>query len=435
VTRRTAIAGALLLAALVIRIAEVQRTSYRPPNDGASYLTLAAQIAHSGDYSSHDPGAGGSRGPTAYFPPAYPYFLAAVDVLDGYQTPRGPAVHPARIANALLGALIVGLVGLVALEALGPTVGLIALGLAAFYPAFIELSAVIVAENLLTALVLAAVYAALRARSGLHPYAWIAAAGVLTGLAALAHENGMLVVIPLAIAAWSATNRALRGPALLIAATVLTVLPWTIRDAIELHSFIPVSDEAGITLAGTYNRISAADQLIPYRWRLFLPERHPGRLAEPALSGDQLAGALDYIGAHPGAPLAVGYHNVRRLVELEGSFAWEASTASIGLDRGTAEAGVIGFWVLCLLALAGAFTRAVREAPGWLWAVPALLVLSVVLVNAETPRFREPVDAFLMLPAACAVARALGRAPVRRIRRPPLSAAGAQLVEVRQRLA
>jgi Dolichyl-phosphate-mannose-protein mannosyltransferase len=435
VTRRTAIAGALLLAALVIRIAEVQRTSYRPLNDGASYLTLAAEIAHSGDYSSHDHGAGDSRGPSAYFPPAYPYLLAAVDVLDGYHTARGPAVQPARIANALLGTVIVGLVGLVALEAIGPTVALIALALAAFYPAFIELSAVIVAENVLTALVLAAVYAGLRARSGPHPYLWIAAAGVLTGLAALTHENGVVLVIPLAIAAWSATNGMPRGPALLVVAAVLTVLPWTIRDAIELHSFIPVSDEAGITLAGTYNRAAAADHLIPYRWRLFLPERHPSRLAEPALSNDQLADALHYIGAHPVAPLAVAYHNLRRLLELEGSFAWEVSTASIGVDRGTAEAGVIGFWILALLALAGAFTRVVRRAPGWLWTAPALLALSVVLVNAETPRFREPIDAFLMLPAACAVARALGRAPVGRVRRSPLSTAGAQHVEVRQRLA
>ncbi len=436
-TRRTAIAGALLLAALAIRIAEVERTSYRPLNDGASYLTLAAEIAHAGDYSSHDRGAGNSRGPSAYFPPAYPYFLAGIDLLDGYRTARGPAVHPARIANALLGTVTVAFVGLVALEALGPAIALIALALAALYPAFIELSGVLVAENLLTALVLAAVYAALRARSGPHPYPWIAAAGVLTGLAALTHENGVVLVIPLAIAAWSATNGTLRGPALLVAATVLTVVPWTIRDAIELHSFIPVSDEAGITLAGTYNRGAAADHRIPYQWRLFLPERHPSRLAEPALSNDQLADALHYIGAHPLAPVAVGYHNLRRLLELEGSLAWRVSTESIGLDRGTAEVGVVGFWILCLLALAGAFTRAVRQAPWWLWAAPALMALSVLFVNAETPRFREPVDAFLMLPAACAVATALGLggAPVRRVRRSPLSAVGAQLVEVRQRLA
>jgi 4-amino-4-deoxy-L-arabinose transferase-like glycosyltransferase len=435
VTRQTAIAAVLVLAALVIRIVEVQRTSYRAINDGAFYLTLAAEIAHTGDYSPHHRGTGNSRGPSAYFPPAYPYFLAAVDVLDGHRTARDGAVQPARIVGAVLGTVIVALVGLVALEALGPNVALIALALAAIYPAFIELSAVLVAENLLTALILAAVYAGLHARHGPHPYAWIVAAGVLTGLAALTHENGVALVIPLAIASWSAANGTLRALAVFVVAAVVTVLPWTIRDAIELHRFIPVSDQAGITLAGTYNRVSAADRLIPYRWRLNLPERHPSRLAEPALSGDQLDDALDYIGAHPLAPVAVAYHNVRRLLELEGSFAWEASTASIGLDRVTAKVGVIGFWILCLLALAGAFTKAVRRAPGWVWTAPALFALSVVLVNAETPRFREPVDAFLLLPAACAVAAALDRAPIRRVRRAPLAARGAQPVEMRERLA
>ena len=42
-------AGVVVVAALVIRIGEVERTSYRPLNDGASYLTLATEIAHSGD--------------------------------------------------------------------------------------------------------------------------------------------------------------------------------------------------------------------------------------------------------------------------------------------------------------------------------------------------------------------------------------------------
>jgi hypothetical protein len=51
--------------------------------------------------------------------------------------------------------------------------------------------------------------------------------------------------------------------------------------------------------------------------------------------------------------------------------------------------------------------------------VPLLLALSVVLVNVETPRFRAPVDPFLILLAAAGlatasgwIARRLGRAPV-----------------------
>jgi hypothetical protein len=103
---------------------------------------------------------------------------------------------------------------------------------------------------------------------------------------------------------------------------------------------------------------------------------------------------------------------------------------------------VLSFWVLCLLALAGAFTRMARATPVWLWAVPVLLWVSVAPVNAETPRFREAVDPFLILLAGCALAAAVRRArrpllsaPVRGERGAPVAARPAQLVEMVKRLA
>ena len=64
---------------------------------------------------------------------------------------------------------------------------------------------------------------------------------------------------------------------------------------------------------------------------------------------------------------------------------------------------------LCLLALAGAFTQLAPPGAEMDVGVPLLLALSVVVVNVETPRFREPVDPFLILLAAAAVAT-LGQA-------------------------
>jgi 4-amino-4-deoxy-L-arabinose transferase-like glycosyltransferase len=454
------VVAAILILALVLRIAEVQRTSgYRPINDAGSYLTLASEIAHTGDYSlSRRPGsgAGGTRGPSAYFAPGYPYFLAAVDLIDGHTTRRDGAIHPARIAQAVLGAITVALVGLVALELFGATAGLIALFLAAVYPVLIELSTTLVAENLLTPLVLAAVYAGLRVRRATKPrtvYAWVAGAGVLTGLATLTHENGILIVLPLLAAVWRppAGPRPLVAPALLIATAALTIAPWTIRNATVMHRFIPVSDETGITLVGTYNPASAANRPVPYKWRIFygIPGerrliRQASHLTEPEI-GDRLQSqALRYIGHHPTAPLEVAYHNTLRLFELEGTFAWRASAAAISLSTSTARVGVISFWILCLLALAGTVTSRGRAAPKWVWLVPLLLGLSVVLVNVETPRFRAPVDPFLILLAAAGLATATGwltqkllrdRAPVGREGGDAVAARPAQLIEMRKRLA
>ncbi|HJS93160.1 MAG TPA: glycosyltransferase family 39 protein [Solirubrobacteraceae bacterium] len=448
----------ILIVALGLRIAEVQRTdsSYRPINDAGSYLSLGSDIAHTGDYPlSHRPGAGaaGTRGPSAYFAPGYPYFLALVDLIDGHAVPRDGAVHPARIAQAVLGTITVALIGLVAFELFGLTAGLIALVLAAVYPVAIGMAGTLVAENLLTPLVLAAVYAELRVRRAGRPrsaYGWVAGAGVLTGLATLTHENAILIGLPLLVAVWRVGPRRLLAPGLLIATTALTILPWTIRNAEVMHRFIPVSDETGITLVGTYNAASAANPVVPYKWRLFfgIPGERPlirqaNHLTEPEL-GDKLQHqALHYISDHPLAPLSVGYDNTLRLLELGGTFAWKATAASISLPLGVARDGVIGFWIVGLLALAGALSRAARAAPKWVWGVPLLLALSVVLVNVESPRFRAPIDPFLILLAAAGLASAatriverLGdRAPVRGQTGDAVATRPAELVEMRERLA
>jgi hypothetical protein len=221
-----------------------------------------------------------------------------------------------------------------------------------------------------------------------------------------------------------------------------------VRDAVELHRFVPVATETGFTLVGTYNAASAADHKIPYKWRVFyrIPGEprsisHPTGLTEPALSSHLESQAFHYIGKHPTAPLATLYHNTRRLLELEGSFAWEASASSIDLSEATARIGVFSFWALCVLALVGAFTRVVRRAPWWLWLTPVLLWLSVALVNSETPRFREPIDPFLILLGSCALAAAARvvasklAAPARSHRGAPEAARPRELVEMRERLA
>ena len=448
--RKALIVALLLVLALGLRIAEIQRTSYQPVNDAGSYLKLAGQIVDGGSYSGSDRGAGGTIGPSAYFPPAYPYFLAAVDTISG-QSKRPAVVQPARISQAILGTVTVALIGLLAFELFGETTGIAALALAAIYPVFIELSGALVAENLLTALIVAAVWSVLRSRRSKHPYRWIAGAGVLTGLAGLTHVNGLIIVIPLALAVWTVRPRwslkALAPGALLIALTALTILPWTIRNAVELHSFIPVSDETGITLVGTYNPLSANNHQVPYKWRLYakLPQdralvRQERHLTEPELGDKLQSQAFSYIGDHPFAPLSVAFHNTLRMFELEGSFAWRASASAQGIQLSTAQVGVIGFWILCALALAGAATRLVRKAPLWVWSVPILLMITVVLVNMETPRFREPIDAFLILPASCALATLVARlrgqssdsagTPVGRDGETPVPAASTEPVEV-----
>ena len=449
----------ILVAALIARLAYVADVSYHAKNDAGTYNRLGSLVAQTGDYSVGSrpgSGAGGSRGPTAYFPPGFPYFLALVDILDGHQKGGKTAVGPERDAQAVLGTISVGLIGLVALEAFGELVALVALVLAAAYPVFVVLSGTLVAENLMLVFELAAVWTALRARRARYPYLWIAATGLLIGLATLTHENAVTMAIPVLFAIGSTTREArkpvtdpsdavhsttIRGTglhsrlalrrvhdppwwsvhgrmtgaiALLLATIALTITPWTIRNAVELHHLIPVSDETGITLVGTYNPDSAAFGQLPYKWRFFwtIPQdtqlmKTAGLYTEPALSATLESQALHYIGDHPFSPLDVAFHNTLRMFELEGSFAWQASAYALDIPDTDARVGVVSFWVLCALALGGVLTTLARGAPRWLWWVPVLYALTIVFVNVETPRFREPIDPFLILLAACGIVTTL----------------------------
>ena len=348
-TRISLIAAVLLIAALGVRIAEVELTSYSPTErrrlvpdarePDRPHGRLLDQPACGRRRRRHASG----RAPTSR--PAFPYLLAAVDLIGGNTGRRGSSIHPARLSQAVIGTAVVAFVGLVAFELFDAAVALIALGLAAFYPVFVELSAALVAENLMTLLILAAVWMALRGRRSQHPYRWIAAAGVLTGLATLTHVNSLVVIVPLAFAAWHA-RRGWRSPALLVVAALLTVTPWLVRNAVVMHRFIFITDEAGITLRGTYNSASAANRPVPYKWRIFygIPGERPliareSRLTEPELSSRLQSQALHYIADHPLSPFEVAYHNSLRLLELEGKAAWRASAYAQSIPRGLADAG------------------------------------------------------------------------------------------------
>ena len=82
--------------------------------------------------------------------------------------------------------------------------------------------------------------------------------------------------------------------------------------------------------------------------------RTAGRYTEVALGDKLQSQALSYIGDHPLAPLAVGFHNTLRMFELEGSYAWHASALAIGLHGGgrpDRRGRVLGRLLLALLGL------------------------------------------------------------------------------------
>ena len=437
---------ALLAVGALVRVGFILATpGYAPGVDSRDYLRLGRAIARTGAYPTSQvwvtergcprvsglprtpcvarpgvPGAHLVTQPAAYRPPGYPYALALPELVARWIGGRG--LNLARAFQALIGVLVVGLVGLLGWMVWGRRVGLIALGLAAVYIPFVLVSGVVISEPLYTALMLGAICAVLRWRSH-GGVAMLAAAGVLAGLTALTRANGVIVLAGVAALAVCRGDprswvRRLRAPLLVMAVGVLTIVPWTIRNAVVMGGFLPISAESGPTLVGTYNSISRANRVQPGTWTgrvsrlptyrefFFEAPAHSGITVDSALQHDAITFAAD----HPAYIGTVFWHNTLRLLELHG-VAWTRFAAgTIGLRPGAAVAGAIMFYIVALLALVGAFVPATRRAPRALWVIPALQFLTTVLVNAETPRFRTPLEPFILLLAALSLHHLAGLA-------------------------
>jgi hypothetical protein len=229
------------------------------------------------------------------------------------------------------------------------------------------------------------------------------AAGAAAGLAALTRFNGAVVLLAVVPLTWTGPRRALA--VLLAFAAVLA--PWTLRNAYELHAFVPVSTEAGVTLAGTYNHAAMNDRYAPGAW-LGLRHTEYVRLAHapmPPTEHDHVLrrAALRFIGHHPLYPLAVAWHNAARWLDLAGRGRARFEASTIGLTKPWADAALPFAWALAALAALGLLLRAPRGTPPAFWLAPLALLATTLFVNAETPRFRAPLDPFLILLAARAL--------------------------------
>lgn len=396
---------ALLALALLLRLALL--AAVPDPGlagDPADYDRHARSIASGDGYPESVVAPDG--GPTAIRPPGYPYFLALLYVITG------GGADAARLAQAFVGTANAALIGLLGWRLWDRRVGIAALAVASVFPPLIIAGSALYTESLFVALMLGALLAALQYRAS-GTKRWAAAAGALLGLGVLTRENGLVLLVPLVIAVWDRVPRlSLQGlapPALLLAVAALVVLPWTVRNAVVMDAFVPVTTTAGYTLAGTYNDAARTDSSHPGVWRpanrdpeyARLLRKDPGSEVE---AGARLVGAVaDYVREHPGYVLGVAYRNTRTLLHLDGFESGRLGvTAGYGLPTRVADVAILGFYGLAALAIFGALTRRAREAPRFVWLAPILLFLSVVFVRGAI-RFRIPIDPFLILLGAVAV--------------------------------
>jgi hypothetical protein len=230
--------AAIFVLALGVRLAVVAYTGAGTTRfgDAPAYQLAARALAESGSYPL--------KTDAFYFrPPGYAVFLAVITL-----------GHPDRVVVAKVASAVMGSLAVVILAAIAWRLFVnrgIAIGVgvaAALDPSLVMVSSDVQSEPLFLVLLLGAGFLLLASVD--RPSTTLSLlAGVLTGLAILTRPSALLVApllaAPLAARRWPFRVRAHLAAAGVLGA-VLSLAPWTIRNAVVYREFVLVSDTGGI---------------------------------------------------------------------------------------------------------------------------------------------------------------------------------------------
>jgi 4-amino-4-deoxy-L-arabinose transferase-like glycosyltransferase len=396
----------LLVLALGLRLAYSLLLVKTQPllGDGLEFHNLAYSIADSHRYAQASFLTPDRVLPTADKPPLYPLVLALFTVVGGH------GWIPHQIAGALIGTGTVAVTALLGRRVAGDVAGLIAGGVAAIYPMLIAADGSFRSESLYALLVVATLLSA---------YAlWdrptvrrAVVCGVLIGLATLTRTEAIallvLLVFPAALLAVPPKRAA--GLTLAAAAAAIVVLtPWLIRCWVQFDRPVFVSTNSGGLLAGANCDKTYHGEWLG-QWRFdCLP---PANSTNEAVAASKLASeGIDYARDHAGrVPVVLGVRVLRSWELYRPRQQWTIERFFEGRDLRVEQIGVVMYFVLALLAIAGALRLRSRGQPLRILLAPFVLVTLVSLGAYGFTRFRVAAEPALVVLASVTLAAAAAR--------------------------
>jgi 4-amino-4-deoxy-L-arabinose transferase-like glycosyltransferase len=294
---RTGLAAlvAILLLGFGLRAGEAW-DGRSPVYDAQAYATIAANLERGEGFTL---GRAATQ-PASNYSPGLPLSVAGIYALTG-------GIHErfARLVLALAGTLSVLFAYLIGRRLSGVLAGLVGAGAVAIYPALLEYQGMFMSEPLAASILSGAVLAMLwadsprdrtlgarvlsRQEGGLAdspvrtppPTAppargWLIP-GLLLGALALVRPEYLAISLPIAVVVFARRGRdgwraGLVQAAVMLLGLALVVAPWTIRNAVTLDHFVPISTGGGqVLFAGSYLP-SGGD---PERVGAEVLERHP----------------------------------------------------------------------------------------------------------------------------------------------------------------
>lgn len=304
----------VLLVALAVRLAWVAAVQPDPRDgrfdDTVWYYSTARHLAEGDGYVF--PGdAFCARGegiacdetpPTALWAPGYPVALSALLQLPG------DGVAWARALNVAAGLALVAGVYYLGMKLWDRRAGLFAAAVIALFPSHIFWSSLVLTEPLFTALSVGLLcLAAAWTLDREVPWSRLLALGLAAGALAMVRPEG-IVFVAVIVALWLAAHRSWRRAAartgLLALGMAVLVVPWTVRNAVQLDAFVAGTTGLGQVLvqahhpaADGYPEYWIANELWLRHEDVPLPER------ELRVNSAGLRESLEYAFDHPGREL------------------------------------------------------------------------------------------------------------------------------------
>jgi 4-amino-4-deoxy-L-arabinose transferase-like glycosyltransferase len=247
--RFNAALAAIVLFGVMARILFVLGWTIGAPlhGDPLFFQQAAAQIAQGHGYVTLFLDKG-SLVPTAEHPPVFPLLLAAFDLV-GIQSADAHRIVLAIISSG--GVLAMGMLGR---RLAGPAVGLVAAGIAAIDPLWVQQSGFLMSESIYLVIIPTMLLFALRCidRPSRRD---IAVLGVLIALATLTRSEALdflvLLGVPVVLLAVRPWRDRITFGMLLLAGVALLIGPWLVRNDMDFGSLI-LSSNGGDTLSGSY---------------------------------------------------------------------------------------------------------------------------------------------------------------------------------------
>ncbi len=223
--------------------------NYYPLHDSAFYHTIGLHLLNEHCFCL-EPYIS-----TVYRAPLWPFIIA------GMSTVFGPNDYFARVFLSLIGSGTCVLIYLFARDLFGWRIGVLAGVVAAIYPELYIYDGWLYTESLFTFLLLAVCYVLYRLQRA--PQGnwrlWITC-GVLLGLLSLTRPNGIIVIglfiVWAIIMVWQkllSWRPAAKGVLATTLIALVFIVPWTARNYLVSHTFIPVATGDGTVLLGAYN--------------------------------------------------------------------------------------------------------------------------------------------------------------------------------------